>query len=146
MQISITVLLSQRNKNNLSHFFLLQTFDGWLLWKFSHDNSLAYMCRCQADIHSEKKEEPKWLLRGTIFLSAEWTPLWHCFGSSFLSGAVFLKKKVGNRRHRFSPKHDYEGKNGSTLPKRSHFQKRLLWGTILAPLFFWVIADLSSKL
>ncbi len=29
-------------------------------------------------------------------------------------------------------------KNGPSLPKRSRFPKWLLWGTILAPLFFWV--------
>ena len=38
---------------------------------------------CFSLIHSEKKEEPKLLLRGTIFLSAEQTPLWHYFGSSY---------------------------------------------------------------
>ncbi len=32
-------------------------------------------------------------------------------------------------------KHEYEEKNGPSLPKRSRFPKWLLWGTVLDPLF-----------
>ncbi len=45
-----------------------------------------------------------------------------------------MKKKFANGASSmpggtvFFPKHDYEQKNGPSLPQRSHFGKRLLFG------------------
>ena len=63
-----------------------------------------------------KKEEPKRLLGGTIFLSLFSCPPFSC-------------------QHLW---HYFEGKNGPSLPKRSHFPKQLPRGTFLAPPFLWV--------
>ena len=104
------------------HFICLNVYPPDTISSYGQDAAVDW--KLSSSLHSEKKEEPKRLLRGTIFLSAEQTPLWHCFGSSFSSGAIFLNMIMK--------------KNGPSLTKRSRFSKRLLWGTILAPLFFWV--------
>ena len=85
------------------------------MYLFSHKPSLR------------KKEEPKRLLRGTVFLSGEQTPLWHCFGSSFLSGAVFLKKIFGMLR-------GFVFENGSPLPGGTVFFLNMIMKEKMAPL------------
>ncbi len=74
----------------------------------------------------------------------------HCLSWTLATSHTLRKKrgaKTAPRRVHFlvrrtdpfvAPKHDYEEKNDPSLPKRNRFPKRLLWGTVLAPLFFWV--------
>ncbi len=92
-----------------------------------------------------KKEEPKRLLRGTVLVrrTDPFVALfWLLF---FLSGAVFQPFSLGKtaplcKEAPFSclwaPFMPFFWKKWTLLAKRSHFPKRLLWGTSLAPLFF----------
>ena len=78
-------------------------------------------------------EGPKWclfLIRGTIsnlFLKNGST-----WGSILENGSTLSWGTI------FFPKHDYEENTRSLGSQRSHFPKRILWGTSLAPLFFSV--------
>ncbi len=90
-------------------------FIGWG-WYFSECTILLnhVICFCLAH-HSEKKEEPLWLLRGTVSVHRT---------DPFV--ALFFRKKW------------------TLFAKGSHFPKRLLWGTSLAPLFFWVMTGINT--
>ena len=61
------------------------------------------------------------------FLSAEQTPLWHYFGSSFLSGAVFLNMIMKENSAREVPKQCQGGTKIVPLSKEAPFfyKKRL---------------------